>query len=158
MLLLISRLVYTRQEFVSQLCETLSALRCSKIIVTLLEEPKLPVSIKLHCLAIINRVLSMPDSNPSDILCIVRDVFSDTDESFSRIMLDLLKLENVDITVKCLFMVGLLARIDRNVSNSWSQRDHFKNIIFALQKSPENDAIQNAANFCKKWICIWSSK
>ena len=133
MLLLISRLVYTRQEFVSQLCETLSALRCSKIIVTLLEEPKLPVSIKLHCLAIINRVLSMPDSNPSDILCIVRDVFSDTDESFSRIMLDLLKLENVDITVKCLFMVGLLARIDRNVSNSWSQRDHFKNIIFALQ-------------------------
>lgn len=156
MLLLISRLVYIRQEFVTQLCETLSALRCSKILGTMLAEPELPTAVKLHCLAIVNRVLSMPDSSPSDILCIVGDVFAGAadGEHFTRIVFDLLKLEDSEITVKCLLMLGLLARIDKRVSSAWSKCDRFRDVISELQRSAENENLTSATNFCKKWINI----
>ena len=157
MLLVISRLVYTRPEFISQVHETLSALRCSKILGTVLAEPELRVETKLHVLSIINRILSLPDSCPNDVINIFMDIFGDSDQNCSDVVSELLSRNVDDVTVKCLCMVGLLCRLDRKAARFFANSDPLKKLLSSLDDGDGNVVerdIRDAIGFCKKWIVL----
>ena len=156
MLLLVSRLVYTGPEFVDQLCDSLSALKCSRCLGSILEDPETSNSVKLRCLEIVNRVLSSTDSSPNDVLGVVKDVFNlenenKTEEKLMKTFSDLLKCRDSDVVTKTLFLVGLWCRIDKKFSDVLANSRQFKNLISSIEMSDE-DKLQKPLAFCKKWI------
>ena len=152
MLLVISRLVYTRPEFVIQVQETLTALRCSKILGSVLAEPELRVETKIHALAIINRILSSTDSSPSDVISIFVDIFGNSEEHCSEVLSELLSLNLVEVTLKCLFMVGLLCRLDREASRFFLRSQRLEKLLSSSDNNVVESDVCNAVAFCNKWI------
>lgn len=158
MLLLVSRLVYTGPEFVVQLCDSLSALKCSRFLGSVLEDPETSDSVKLRCLEIVNRVLSSTDSNPTnDILCIVKDIFDldkdENEEKLTKTFSHLLKSEDCDVVSKTLFLIGLWCRIDKKFSDLLSKSRHFKELLSSVETS-QNEKLRQLVLFCKKWMKV----
>jgi hypothetical protein len=141
--------VYTRPDFVTQVYETLSALRCSKILGIILAEPKVQVAAKMISLSIINRILSMTDCIPSDVMSVFNDIFVEDD--CSKVVHELLALNNREVTLKCIIMIGLLARLDKLAAMFWSKSERLRNVLSTLEKCDENEMVKSV-NFCKKWV------
>ena len=148
MLNLVSRLVYVRVEFVRQVCETLTALNCSKMFSTLLTNPQVSSSIKTHCVAILNRVLSTSDASPSDCVCVIKDVF----EAQSRTIFDLLSSNCYSLVNKVLFLLGLWSRIDPKFCVSFKAQSQTLNNLVCQFESSEQKDLKQGILFFRKWV------
>jgi hypothetical protein len=152
MLLLVSRLAYLRTEFCDQVCDTLSALGCSKVLGAILADPEVAGSVKVHTLAIINRALSAA-VGPGDVALVARDIFPGDLESGAKAILQLLRQRDTAVASKSLLLVGLLSRVDRKVSEFWSASADLKAVLSSAEKSQEADLVL-ATKFCKKWVAV----
>ena len=121
-----------------------------------MSDPNTSDPIKIHCLEILNRILSSSCSNPNDSLCIIREVFpkNENGDKSSETLYHLLKAENCCLVNKVLFLLGLWARIDKTFSVAWGQSHLFKNSIAEFERSEESEKMKQGILYCKKWINV----